>query len=273
MPQVEANIRVFDQLDGRVIELDINRDLNGALTLKQFEETLKNTLLSISSYILREEQARGFDKNPVVITDGRVGKSPLDVQPYGKIEFVSTQVSGLEVIEEIYSGILSRSKVVTGTYYEGNIVFLNSKVVAINRAELKQWIASNPILNPGDAIRFVNVLPYARKLERHGVTAQRSRSRSVKSKDKEGRSGERILAPNGVYYLTSRAALGKFKGNLQIYFGFVLGSTLGVQGLVSSTKDGKPLRRTYKPSPKRPKNSGPYLYPYIKLIFNQRGTS
>lgn len=262
----KASIKVKDSA-GR--DIDITTDLNGEQTLATFLKYTKGALISIAEFALKEEQAKGFDKKPVVITDGVVGKSPLDVKPLGSIQFVSTNISTLSVVKTIYQAILERSKRGQGTYIEGNLVFLKGTVIAQNMSQLDAWIKSEPKVNPGDIIRFVNVVPYARKLERHGITAQRSKTRSVKSRDKQKRSGERILAANGVYYLSSRVALREFKGNLKIYFGFILGSTLGIQNLPTIDKSGKALRTHYKPSATKPKNSGPYLYPYIKLIIGE----
>lgn len=250
-------------------EFLLDSDLSGEVSFQQFLDHIRQMTIVVAAEVLKEEQQKGFEKNPIVITDGRVGKSFLDVKPFGNIQFKSRDVSSLEIVEVIYKGILERSKVVTGTYIEGNLVFLNGKVIALDMPDLKQWMENPPSIKAGDEFRFVNVVPYARKLERHGVTAQRSQSRSVKNRSGRGKTGGTYLAANGVYYLTTRSAVRQYKGNAQIFFGFILGSTLGVQGIPAKTKDGKILRRNFSP-PKGKKitkrNSGPYLYPYIKLI-------
>src|SRR5512139_3495294 len=38
---------------------------------------------------LSTEVRRGFDPQPVIITDGAVGRDPKQVRPFGKIEFVA----------------------------------------------------------------------------------------------------------------------------------------------------------------------------------------
>lgn len=269
---IDISVEVYEKGRGPKTKFSLENDINGEISLQQFAEHVRQMSIIVAAEVLREEQRKGFDKNPVVVTDGRVGKSFLDVKPFGKIQFTSRKVTSLEIVEVIYKGILERSKVVTGTYIEGNLVFLNGKVIAVNMTELKQWLASSPKTNVGDEFRFVNVIPYARKLERRGVTAQRSQSRSVKNRSGRGKSGGSSLAANGVYYLTTRSAVRQYKGNAQIFFGFILGSTLGVQGIPAQTKAGKPLRRNFAP-PKGKKatkrNSGPYLYPYIKLIIGE----
>ncbi len=252
-------------------EYSLQADIDGKVTLAQFLEFTRATLLTIAQDTLKEEQQKGFDKNPIVVVDGSPKKPISFVSPLGKIEFVSSQVSGAEVLEQVYLEILSRSKIVTGTYIEGNIVAFNGSVIATTIVELRTWLKTAPELKPGDIIRFVNVVPYARKLERYGVTAQRSKTKTAKSRDKQKRSGDLILAANGVYFLASRAASRNFKNNIKIKFEFLLGSTLGLQQFPAISKNGKPLRRNYKPDGKRPKNSGPYLYPTIKLTVNERG--
>lgn len=256
--------------DSRGNEFSIENDLDGKATLSDFIKFVKKSLIVIAADVLKDEQSRGFDKNPIVVVDGSVRKPIISVKPFGKIEFISSQTAGVDVIKFVYEQILGKSKVVTGTYYKGNFVFHNGNLVATDDSELLTWIKTNPPIKPGDIIRFVNVVPYARRLERLGVTAQRTKTKQVKSRDKQKRSGETILGANGVYFLASRAAASRYKNNVKIYFGYILGSTLGVQNFPTIGRDGKPLRRTYKTKGK-PKNTGPYLYPYIKLTVGERG--
>lgn len=260
--------------DNSKLDYDLNTDLQGEVTLAEFLTFTKKALLQISLDTLREEQAKGFDKNPITIVDGSKSKSIETVSPLGKIEFVNSQVQSLKVLEDIYQAILSRSKVVTGTYMAGNYVFLNGNVIATNLSEMQDWLKTSPSLGKGDIVRYINVVPYARRLERLGVTAQKTQSRRVKSKDKRKRSGETILGANGVYYLSSRAALRQYRNNVKIYFGFILGSQISAGAFPSMSKSGKPLRRSYKPpAGKKPsKKFGPYLYPSIKVVFEERGT-
>lgn len=273
MPSIDASVEVYEKgIGGKTTKFVLEDDLNGEVTLAQFLSHVKNITLLVANEILKEEQSRGFDKNPVIIVDGRVGVDPRNVKPFGQIQFKSKEVTSLEILSEIYQGIMERSKVVTGTYIEGNIVFLNGRVIATTLPELKTYIQSSPAIKPKDEFRFINVIPYARKLERLGVTAQRTQSRSVKSKDKKRGSGKVVKGANGPYYLTTRAATRKYKGNVQIYFGYILGSTLGVQSIPAQTKDGKKLRRTFKPKAGQKitkRNSGPYLYPQIKVIIGE----
>lgn len=245
--------------------------LSETATLKELLAWTKQALVQISIDALRREQEKGFDKSPIVVVDGKKNKTVLDVSPLGKIQFIA-KVQGNELITETYNSIMIRSKVVTGTYIEGNFVFYNGKVVATNPVELKSWLDTKPEFSKGDIIRFANVVPYARKLERYGVRAGVTRPRKTKSKDEKQRSGPLILAPNGAYFLTFRSISRKYKQNAdRMKFEFILGSTLGVQNVPAISKNGKALRRNYKPSSSKPKNSGPYLYPSIKIVIGESG--
>jgi hypothetical protein len=166
--------------------------------------------------------------------------------------------------------LLDRSPVKTGTYIEAHFVYLNSKLVAKNIGELNSFLVTY-IAKPKDIVRIVNVVPYARSLERKGVTAQRTQRKLVKSQDKQGRSGTHVLGANGTYFLSSRAASRLYKNNLGVYFGFVRGNSLPNDSWPSQDKSGRPFRRTFK-NGKRPKDRGPYVYPSIKLVFGERGT-
>jgi len=240
-------------------EYTLETDLNGEISLADLLEFTKSSLIVTADTVLREEQGQGFDKNPVVVVDGRTGKSPANVNPFGKIEFVS-RVNVTDMLLETYEGILGRSPVLTGQYKSSHYVFLNGKQVATDLSSLKSWVATNPEFKETDLVRFVNIQPYGRKLERLGVTAQRQQSRTSRSKDK--RTGEtriRMRQPNGTYFLTARAIKAKYKRNQSIRFGFVSGGNLG---LTASFKSGR-----------RGKNSAgrPYLYPSITIYLTERG--
>jgi hypothetical protein len=227
----------------------IDSDLNGEMTLEEFFKFSKAALITISHDVLKEEQARGFDPKPVVLVDRKLGKPVMQVSPLGQIEFKArAQVS--TVLLQIYDFILARSPVDTGLYKNSHCVFWNGILVAQNRAALDAWIHSNPEVKDKDIIRFVNIQPYARKLERYGVTAQRKRLRTKKSKDPRNRSGfqGRILAPNGTYYLATRAAERLF----------------GLSAKFKTPSSGIPgLKR------RRKRESRTYLYPSIIIRIGQ----
>lgn len=247
----------------------IDSDLSGEVTLAEFLQFTKANLIIIADATLKEEQLNGFDKKPVVAVDGRVGKPVINVNPLGQIEF-SSRLDIKEIVQFTMQSILDRSPVDTGRYKEGHRVFLNGKEVARDMASLTAWLQSNPQIKGDDIIRFVNIEPYARRLERLGVTAGKGNFRSVsrrfdKSRDKKQRSGPLILAPNGTYFLTSRAVKRKFKRNSSVRFSFLPGSAMG---LTATFKTYSKASRTRKTS--RSKKST-YLYPTITILVNEAG--
>lgn len=249
----------------RAPEYSLESDLNGEITLASLLDFTKRSLIITADTVLREEQAKGFDKNPVVVVDGRVNKPVINVNPLGKIEFVS-RANIDDIILAAYQGVLDRSPVDTGKYIKSHFVFLNGTQVASDLPGLSAWLKTGPTISDKDVVRIVNIQPYARRLERLGVTAQRRSVRQVKSRDKRGRSGSFVAAPNGAYFLTVRSIRRKFKRNSSIQLKFLPGSTLGLTGVfktVASGARGGKRRDAAKPSS--------YLYPTIVIVPTEKG--
>lgn len=243
-------------------QFTLDSDLNGEVTLKEFLDYTKSSLIIISDNVLREEQSRGFDKNPVVAVDNRVGKAIANVHPLGQIEFTSRS-NMKDILLDTYKGIQGRSPILTGRYASSNYVFLNGTQVATDLASLESWLARNPEFKEKDIIRFVNIQPYARKLERLGIIRGNERNigrrRTVKSSDKrKAAQGHRILAPNGTYFLTAKLIRSKYKRNSSVKFTFISGGSLGIKGNFKVGRRGKPGR--------------PYLYPTIVIAVSESGT-
>lgn len=246
---------------------------SGAASLEELLAFTKLSLIEISKEALKEEQAKGFDKEPIVEVDGRKGKPIQQVSPFGKIHFITRQ-DVADVLEDIYRFIFRRSPAVTGLYLKSNFVFHNGKAIAFNFQELARYLNGSPKITVGDTFQFVNVMPYAGKLERRGIsrsgTNGRQKTRVVKSRDRRGRSGPTINAANGAYFLASRAAVNKYKSNAQIRFEFIPGSTLGIDSYpATNPRTGKPMRRTFHE--KNKSHKGPYVYPSIRLVVQEGG--
>lgn len=261
MGSFEFSVDVSVTEDGKnAPEYRLDTDLAGEITLAELLKFSRACLITIANETLREEQAQGFDKDPIVAVDGRVGKPVANVSPFGSIEF-NSRVDITAMLQDTYDAIRERSPVDTGQYISSHYVFLNGIQVANDPSSFETWI--NKIANGNlkiedkDIIRFVNIQPYARKLERLGVTAQRQNSRTVKSRDHRKRSGERILAPNGAYYLTMRSIKRKYKRNSSVKFEFVSGSQLGLTASFRS-KSIFSKKRTY-------------LYPSISILASEAG--
>jgi hypothetical protein len=254
----KVNITVT-QSGKRAPQLDLvgGRDLDGHLSLEELFAYTKQVLIVTADTVLKDEQANGFDKTPVIAVDGVVGRPVINVNPIGKIE-ITARADMQDIVLATYMGILDRAPVLTGLYKSSNYVFYNGQQVATDLASLQSWLGSNPAFEDKDLVRFVNIQPYARKLERLGVTGQRQQERTVKSRDKRrAAKGIRVLAPNGDYFLTSRSIRAKYKRNSIIRFEFISGSQLGL-GASFAPKKGKPGRA--------------YLYPSILISVQESGT-
>lgn len=247
-----------------------NARATGTKTASNLEEFqvlvafLKETLSRIAKEALKEEQAKGFEKDPIVLVDNKRGVREEDVKPFGKIEYYS-KAAPADILLPIYQAILDRSPEVSGLYKANNVVILNKRLIASNPAELTQFLKKfNP--SPTDVVQFVNILPYAGSLERYGISQGRQRGRMLKTQDKQQRSGLMIRQPNGAYYLAARSIIRKFKGNANIKFEWINGSNLTGIPKPTSTKSGKPLRYTFA------SRKGYYTHPTVTVRFFSGGT-
>lgn len=243
---------------------DITKDLDGEATLEEILAFTKSSLLRLARESLKEEQAKGFDKAPLVFVDGKKNPNIEVVSPLGKIEYVSKDVGTFEVIEKGLTLLLDKSRIVTGLYFDSHYVFMNGKVVATSIREFALFKDSGAVFKEKDVIHIVNVVPYARRLERLGVTKDAIKTKWRKSTDRWKRSGPNVLAENGVYIHATRELKRQFGRNANIKFTYLTGATIG--STVVRTRDyaGKQLR-THFAKRKREKKSGPYIYPAIEI--------
>lgn len=152
-------------------------------------EWVKAATIDAAETALREEVAKGFDNEPVVITDGMPRRDYQQVKPFGKIEFAA-RANMLEVIMWANARLYALSPVGLppdphpGHYRRSHLLMVNGQEVTGN------WALALRELKPGDRVQLVNPLPYARKLE--GATASRRTGR------KKRRPSSR-QAPQGIY--------------------------------------------------------------------------
>jgi len=258
---------------GVLRELSFEKDLSGANSLKQELEILRQEHIKISKDVLQEELKKGFDKNYTRTVDNIVGKLEKDVNYLGKIQYDSRLDVGPALLET-FNTILSKSPVVTGIYKFAHIVTFREKVVATSSQELMLWVNTVlPKINikNRDVIRFINVAPYARSLERKGVTAGRTRPSFGKRKDSKG-AKYITWRPSGVYALTHKKIRSKYSKGLQggsIRFGFLPHNYLGIgtTSTMAGTQpgSGSPWRTSFK------KDGRPYLYPVISFNLTSKG--
>ncbi len=267
MMKMEVDFAVYEN-GKRAPEYTLETDLNGEVSLADFLNFTKLALIVTADTVLKEEQAMGFDKNPVVLVDGRFSKTIAEVKPLGKIE-INARADLKNMLLETYSFLIRKSPVWKGNYVAHHYVFLNGHQVASDMSSLTAWLESSPQFEDRDIIRFVNIMPYARKLERAGITEGKTKPRTRKSRDKkEAAKGIRVAAPNGVYYLTTQAIRRKYKRNSFIRFQFMPGTTLGIKANLKNT--GGSLHRTHFKSVNGKKRRA-YLYPTIMISVREAG--
>jgi len=239
-------------------QYSIETDLDGKVTLADLLVWLKTSLIVVADSVLTEEQAKGFDKKPVLTVDGLARKQVQNVSPFGKIEFTARQYID-SIVLETYAGLIRRSKVLTGQYIASHYVFLNGTQVATDMESLKAWFLTTPEIKDKDTIRIVNIQPYARRLELLGVTAQRSNPRTEDAgRRSKKKKGTQVKIPNGAYQLTVRSVRAKYKNNVKIGFKFLPGSSLG-------------LAATFKSGRRKDSSGRTYLYPSIVFNISPRG--
>lgn len=249
-------------------EYQLNTDLAGEVTLADFLAFTQQSLVLIAGEVFSEEKDMGFDPNPIIAVDGSTSKPVEDVSPLGTIE-ITARADMSTIITDTYNAIMTRSPVLTGKYRESNFIFLNGQQVATGVSSLNTWLATNPAFKDSDVIRFVNIQPYGRKLERLGVTSDRQKSRTVQRTKSFAVDGQKYRAndganlnqPNGVYYLTARSIRAKYKRNSIIAFSFIAGSSLGLTASFSPDTRGK----------RKGKPGRTYLYPTITISVQENG--
>jgi len=236
-------------------------------TLKDMLDESKLITREIAREALREEQKGGFDKKPRTRVDNVFDKSERDVRALGKIEYYARQDFS-EAIAAIYDRLLTLSPVgTTKNYINTHLVIVNGRTVARSKNELSSWLKT-AVFNQNDKIRFVNAMPYARKLELNStrrITSGADKG-STNKKKRFGPSSQKktlkVRKPNGAYFLTARFARSKFKSVASfVRFSFLTGDALGLQS--NAIRPG--YRTTFK------KDGRPYLYPTIVMDVAQQG--
>lgn len=275
--KIQASIEITE--NGRTSStLNFQNDLSGEATFEDFSEFVRQSIISISLDALREEQAKGHFKNPTILVDNQ--KKPIEqVRPFGEVLIAERLRTG-DILTPVYQNIILRSpKGQTGTYQAFNIVLLNGQEIARTMEELTNWIKANPAgLKVGDSVQFLNLTPYASKLERNNKIAGGGKGiRHTKSKAKGRYKGTPVRVPNGSYVLAFRASQKYLKGNVIAKFEFINGKYINAISKPRSTNgpnNGKiqELRVTFSQKARNVfgnKMKGFYVYPSIRLTITE----
>jgi len=248
---------------------DLESDLTGKETLKDFLDFTKTAHVKIAKTALKDEQSRGFDKKARVRTDNVFERNEYQVRYFGKIEYFARVDISFALIK-MYEALIERSPISTGQYRSANLVFVNGIEVARGVGGLKRYIvikSKSGGFKPTDTIRFVNAMPYARRLEHKGIRRGVRGKYANKNQAAGGRTrksrttGNPIKQPNGAYYLSYRVFRSKYKQIASFMrFSFMPNGSNGIYIKAS----GK-FRNTFK------KDGRPYLYPTIILKLSGEG--
>ena len=166
---------------------------------------VKEHTIAVAERVLREEVRRGFDSQPVVVTDGMPRRDYLQVKPFGRIEFAA-RTSMAEAVRWALTELQKRSPVLTGRYASSHTVMINGAEVEGNI-----WAALRNV-QPTDRVQIVNPQPYARKIE--GATANKRTGRGKRAAlSRQSRSG--------VYRVVLRALVNRFGKALFFDFKYV----------------------------------------------------
>ena len=172
---------------------------------RSISDWIKAATIETAERVLREEVARGFDNEPVVITDGMPRRDYLQVKPFGRIEFAA-RTSMAEAVRWALTELQKKSPVLTGRYASSHTVMINGAEVEGNI-----WVALRNA-RPTDRVQIVNPQPYARKIE--GATANRRTGRGK-------RAALSRQARSGVYRVVLRALVNRFGKPLFFDFKYV----------------------------------------------------
>lgn len=261
-----AGVQATITIDGKV-----NGKLFSESKIEELGKWVSSEHYIAAQAVLGQEQKDGFDKNPRVRTDNKWEKPARNVIPFGKIEYYA-RVDISEAILYSYKMVEQRSpRGKTGRYESSNAVYYKSKLVAESYTQLASWL-KNTELTDGSVVRFVNLMPYASRLELSGIKKGTSgatkglNTKNLKTKTRE--KGSRIWAarqPNGTYFTAVKAIRRKYKGAGELIKFAWAGQTSGIK---VPSRYG--YRTTYHPSNKR-RNGSAYVYPSIMFVISGEG--
>ena len=147
--------------------------------------------------------AKGFDNQPIVVTDGKPHADYRLVRPFGRIEFIRRPTMADAVLWAL-DQLRKRSPVLTGRYVQSHTVLINGRQI---EGDIQTALAN---VKPTDRVQIVNPQPYARKLE--GATANKKTGRGQrKAASKQARSGIYRVVQRGMVQRYGRSLFVDFK--------------------------------------------------------------
>lgn len=162
---------------------------------KTMGQWVKEATIRAAEAALREEVGKGFDNQPVVVTDGVPRRHYDQVKPFGRIEFIR-RPQMVETVLWALDMLRRRSPVRTGRYAQSHVVLLNKVEIS---GDLRAALQS---VKETDRVQIVNPQPYAKKIEGRkargkGRGANRTKTAAVAGLSKQAPRGvyERVVLP------------------------------------------------------------------------------
>jgi len=253
-------------------EFKLESDLRGETTLAQLFNFSQLALISIFNDVLKEEQGKGFTKTPRTRVDNNFFKPVINVRPFGKLQAFDTQ-NVLEILDDIYKGLTDRSRIKTGNYITSHVVFFRDVLIARSFNELQIWIQANKNrkFQQSDKFDFINLAPYARKLESRGLAVSATSNKNVsKTRRTKSSKGGKVRRPNGAYFKTAKSIKRKFgqaSGNVKFQYRPAAKQARAFNS-GRAGPSGVPFRTHFK---SRSGAGRPYIYPSIQYKIDLRG--
>lgn len=187
------------------------------LTPASIGEWVKAATIRVAEAALIEEVGKGFDNQPIVITDGVPARDYSQVKPFGKIEFAA-RPNMADAVAWALNELQKLSPFKTGRYVSSHTVMINgTEVTGDITAALKA-------VKETDRVQIVNPQPYAKKIE--GRAGSRKRGLGAVK-------GLSPQAPGGVYRVVERELIARYGRTMFFDFKYVkLDSGLKVRGYI-----------------------------------------
>lgn len=194
---------------------------------------VKSQTVAVAERALIEEVGKGFDSEPVVVTDGIPRRDYHDVRPFGVIQFIA-RPRRTEVVLWAYEELVRITPVGRGPDRRpGHPGFLRSShLILINGEQIVGDVKAALDAAPADArVQIVNTAIYARKIE--GATSSRRTGRGR-------RKASSRQAPGGVYRVVLTRLVQRYGRSMFFDFKYVkLNTGAKVWGLQGGARNAK----------------------------------
>ena len=218
-------------------------------TLERFDKWEANRLrkfqVAVAERVLKARVARGFDPQPLVVTDGRPRKDYREVKVFGVIEF-ARRASMAEAVLWARDRAAEISPVgpsKSGHYRDDHMIMIDGTAI---RGDLKAKLMA---VKPGQTVQMVNPRVYAALIEgkdaysRWDVKPKRGKPSRRAQRRKQGwkprqMQGQSRQAPQGVYRVVFRELVRRYGKTMAFNYSAVkLSSGIKVMGQLG--KGGK----------------------------------